>query len=112
MGENLACRLLTQRGFVVLERNVHSRFGEIDVIGEKDGILHFCEVRLRSSLDFGAPEETVTGKKLMRLKKTILCYFQNHGYRNWQFDIIAIFLEKKSEKMTPKITWYKNLPLE
>lgn len=46
-GEELAARHLGERGFVVLERNVRTRHGEIDLIVRDERALVFVEVKTR-----------------------------------------------------------------
>ena len=44
--EDLATAFLEQEGFVVIERNYFARkLGEIDIIAQRDGVLHFIEVK-------------------------------------------------------------------
>ena len=44
--EDLATLFLEQEGFVIVERNYFARkLGEIDIIAQKDGVLHFIEVK-------------------------------------------------------------------
>ena len=44
--EDLATLFLEQEGFVVVERNYYARkLGEIDIIAQRDGVLHFVEVK-------------------------------------------------------------------
>ena len=44
--EDLATLFLEQEGFVVVERNYYARkLGEIDIIAQRDGVLHFIEVK-------------------------------------------------------------------
>ena len=45
VGEDRACAYLKKQGFVILQRNFHSKFGELDIIAKKDEILHFIEVK-------------------------------------------------------------------
>ncbi len=68
--ESLAIEILKPKGFVILERNFKSRFGEIDIIASKEGILYFIEVKARWSLRFGMPEEAVTLGKIHKIQKT------------------------------------------
>ncbi|WP_168236858.1 YraN family protein, partial [Campylobacter fetus] len=44
-GENMAAKYLVSQGFEILEKNFHSKFGEIDIIAKKDDVLHFVEVK-------------------------------------------------------------------
>ena len=53
-GEELAALLLLQRGYRILARNFACRWGEIDIIAEKEGVLHFVEVKTRLSDTYGA----------------------------------------------------------
>lgn len=45
IGEDVACKFLTKHGFKIIERNYLKKWGEIDIIAEKSGILHFVEVK-------------------------------------------------------------------
>ncbi len=70
--EDLVCEQLSDRGFKIVDRNFYTRFGEIDIIAEKDGILYFVEVRgSRGSID---PSESITSKKKRNLKRAISLY--------------------------------------
>lgn len=62
-GEALVEKYLSERGCRIVEREWRCRFGEIDLIAEKDGVLLFVEVKLRTNLQYGAPREYVTVKK-------------------------------------------------
>jgi len=91
--EELAARYLEGCGFRVLERNWTTRLGEVDLIVEKGSILAFVEVRFRSSVAFGTPEETVTKAKR---RKVILAAFEYAGRRRLldrriiRFDVVAV----------------------
>jgi len=78
-GEDLALAYFEKRGFRIVERNWLCRLGEIDLILERNGILHFVEVKTRRSLTFGYPEESITGKKLRHLARTIEVYLSRHA---------------------------------
>ena len=45
LAEDKACKFLDENGFMLVERNFYSRFGEIDIIASKDEVLHFVEVK-------------------------------------------------------------------
>jgi len=66
IGENVFCKHLENKGFKIIERNYRQKWGEIDVIGKKDGILHFFEVKSAEafSRENGVrPEENITPHK-------------------------------------------------
>ena len=66
-GEDLACKELEKNGYVILKRNFRYRNGEIDIIAEKDGIIIFVEVKLRTSTEKGMPCEAVDIKKQKKI---------------------------------------------
>ena len=59
-GETLACEHLEKNGYLVLERNFHSRHGEIDIIARKDEYLVFIEVKTRRRPEAFHPSLSVT----------------------------------------------------
>ena len=68
LAEDKACVFLDENGFMIVERNFYSRFGEIDIIASKDEVLHFVEVK--SGLDFESAIQNITPRKLSRLIRT------------------------------------------
>lgn len=66
MGEEIACRLLKEKGYRIIETNFRTRFGELDIIASKDNFLVFVEVKLKKGTDFGLPEEMITEASFCR----------------------------------------------
>lgn len=109
LGEDVACKYLIKKGFLILERNYTKKWGEIDIIAQKENILYFIEVKSKSvsSLDFisqkfeehgseiGRPEDNMHPWKLKRLSRVIQTYLiHNHiGNRTWQFDLLVVYLD-------------------
>ena len=91
-GEDLAADFFTHRGFQIVERNWNCRLGEIDLIVEKQGKIHFIEVKIRQSTAFGYPEESITGKKLRHLARAIEVYLEKQivPVLAYQVDALAI----------------------
>jgi len=86
--EEVAATYLESIGYKVLEKNVHMRVGEIDIVAMKDGELVFVEVRSSSSSD---PLESITARKLERLKKAILSYMAKRELDlPFRLEIIAV----------------------
>ena len=52
---------------VVLDRNWRCDAGEIDLVLRDGRVLVVCEVKTRSSVDYGHPHEAVTAAKVARL---------------------------------------------
>ncbi|WP_374174596.1 YraN family protein [Flavobacterium tructae] len=96
-GEDLAVEYLEQNGYKILDRNWTFQKAEIDIIAEKESILAVIEVKTRSNLSFGLPQDFVKPKKIQLLVKAVNAYI---NYREMdieiRFDIIAIHKNKES----------------
>lgn len=94
-GEDFAVKLLHKSGYKIIDRNFHSRFGEIDIIALDKDTLTFVEVKTRLSYKFGAPQEAVTLRKLYRIRKTAEYYSMLHPNlpKKMRIDVVAIVIE-------------------
>ncbi|MDD6816936.1 MAG: YraN family protein [Firmicutes bacterium] len=92
LGENLAAGLLTEEGYEILMRNYRCRYGEIDLIACRDGILTFVEVKTRQNSRFGEPAEAVTTEKQRKIRRTAVCYLSETGRscRGMEFQVVEI----------------------
>lgn len=63
LGEELAVDFLQKAGYEILETNWTFQKAEIDIIAKKDTVLAVVEVKTRSSLLFGLPQDFVNSKK-------------------------------------------------
>lgn len=91
-GEEIATEHLKARGYQVLERNVHTPEGELDIVAKQGEYLVFVEVKARGSQAFGSPEEALTKTKQRRLRRAAWAYLQAHGQveADWRIDVVAI----------------------
>ena len=93
-GEALVEKYLSERGCRIVEKEWRCRFGEIDLIAEKDGMLLFVEVKLRTNLRYGMPREYVTAKKQEKLRAAALLYLGMHGIdAPARFDVAEVYAE-------------------
>ena len=112
-GEDLAADFLQGKGYSVLDRNVHSIYGEIDLVTRLDtgqeSFLVFVEVKTRTSLRFGYPEQAVSDRKLEHLHQAIAHYLQQHPELtlSWQLDVIAI--RQLDQETEPEIRHFENV---
>ena len=91
LGEELAAEYLQKQGYEILETNWVFQKAEIDIIAQKGDVLAVVEVKTRSTLDFGLPQDFVKPKKIQLLVKAINEYItQNDLDAEVRFDIIAI----------------------
>jgi putative endonuclease len=89
-GEQIAAEYLAQRGYTVLEKNTRTPFGEIDIIARVDDVIVFVEVKARTSLSFGLPEEALTRRKLAHMKSCARYYAAKNEIDTWQCDAISV----------------------
>lgn len=111
-GEDLAKNFLIKKGFEILEMNFrYSKMAEIDIIAKKGDVLHFVEVKTRSSLNFGAPVEAINRKKLASIFQCANFYLQNSKkkFKRVQIDAIGIILKKGC---VPEFEFLENLSLD
>lgn len=99
-GEKIAVEFLQQNGYEILETNWTFQKAEVDIIAQKENILAIVEVKTRSSIDFGLPQDFVKPKKIQLLVKAVNEYvLQNELDVEVRFDIIAIHKEGNQFKM-------------
>lgn len=116
LGETKAVEFLVKQGFFVKERNYTKKWGEIDIVAEKDNVLYFIEVKSVSSFDVAQdvphetddyrPEDNMHPWKLKRLSRTIQTYLLSHNVpdeKEWQVDLLVVYLDLKSGESKIKV---------
>ncbi len=93
-GEDLALRFLNQRGYVLVERNYRTRYGELDLIVRDGDTLVFVEVKLRSGTGFGDPLEAVTPQKQATIRSLAEQYLSERepAFESVRFDVVGILV--------------------
>ena len=99
LGEKAAQKFLKTRGYRIRETGFRCRHGEIDIIAQQKDCLVFVEVRTKSNLEFGTPEESITQAKKERLIASALTYTATHQNLPplWRIDVIAIELDDRGK---------------
>jgi len=89
IAEKRAIAYLEACGYVIVDCNVYSRFGEIDIIARKNNILHFIEVK--SGEDYELAIQNITPLKLSKIIKTADVYMKKNGYEgDYCFDAVIV----------------------
>ncbi|MCE9541521.1 YraN family protein [Candidatus Kaiserbacteria bacterium] len=105
IGEDVACQFLQGKGFRVIKRNYLKPWGEIDIIAEKAGIIHFVEVKAISRESTSEvsremdhqPEELVDVRKLRKIARTAASYMaETKDDREYQIDVVGVILSHKT----------------
>ena len=109
IGENIAVKFLVKHGFSILDRNYTKKWGEIDIVAEKENKIYFIEVKSVSretlndvtheTLDQYHPEDNMHPWKLKRLSRVIQTYLlsKNLDEKEWQVDLLVVFLSLKDK---------------
>lgn len=112
-GEDLAARFLESQGYVILDRNYRFQRAEVDLIcleppsdASSRGEIVFAEVKTRSGLGFGRPEEAVSKEKRGHIVRAAQAYLHERRLEKaaCRFDVISILLQDGS---APKIEHFK-----
>jgi len=98
-GEDLALNYLNSHDFSILEKNFTSKFGEIDIIAEKNHCLYFIEVKTRSNLNHGAPYEAVDKRKIYHIKKVAQYYLLKNKFEDYKLKISVFSILIEGEKI-------------
>ncbi|MDD3887825.1 MAG: YraN family protein [Patescibacteria group bacterium] len=99
LGEKLACNHLKKLSYIILDKNFRSRYGEIDIIAKDGEAIVFVEVKTRTNLEYGQPQEAVDFFKLKKMAKTIYNYISLNNIRGAvRIDVVAINLDMTKRK--------------
>jgi Holliday junction resolvase-like predicted endonuclease len=122
IGENIATKFLMKHGFSIKDRNYTKKWGELDIVAEKDNKLYFIEVKSVSRETLKTfipksyndsddryehrPEDNMHPWKLKRMSRTIQIYLLNMKVpeeMEWQVDLLVVFLDLKNKKARIKV---------
>ena len=116
IGENIAVKFLVKQNFNILDRNYTKKWGEIDIVAEKADKIYFIEVKSVSRLDLNnvsqetldqyKPEDNMHPWKLKRMSRTIQTYLLSENVpeeKEWQVDLLVVFLDIKNKKARVKV---------
>src|SRR3989344_4550091 len=121
MGENIAEKFLMKHNFLILDRNYTKKWGEIDIVAEKNKKIYFIEVKSVSRETLNTfipksyddsderyehrPEDNMHPWKLKRLSRVIQTYIlsKNLDEKEWQVDLLVVYLCQKEKKARVKV---------
>jgi len=110
IGEEIACKYLKNKDYVVINRNYSQYYGEIDIVCTKGGKTYFIEVKTvtRDTLTGGnevfKPEDRVNKSKITKLERAIGIYLsEKHWQEDWILKIITVKYDETTKKALVKI---------
>lgn len=111
--ELYVAQYLRSKGYKILDSNYRKKWGEIDIVAQKDGILIFVEVKAnKQEIPGFEPENRINPEKLRRLNRAIQTYIASKKYpadQKQQIDVIALTLDQ--DRGVVKIKHFKNIDL-
>jgi putative endonuclease len=98
LGERIAERWLTKKGWRLVGRRFRNGHRDIDLIVEGDDTVVFVEVKARRPSDFGDPTEAVGWKKQRELVRSAQVWMDRFGSpgRSYRFDIVGVLVDESS----------------
>ena len=108
IGERIAQKYLKKKGYLIIERNYKKPWGEIDIVGKKQGEIVFFEVKTRDAknIEHYLPEYSVNHKKMRKLQKICETYLLENRYKTdqkWRIDVISLSIDKLAKKAKIKV---------
>lgn len=91
--EDRAADFLLGKGFILIDRQVHSRYGEIDLLMQDGDVLVAVEVKYRSSDAYGRAIESVTEEKIDRILQTVYIVCEDRGLRPKEIRVDLVTIE-------------------
>lgn len=104
--EDIAASALQKKGYTILKQNFANRFGEIDIIAQQGDTLVFVEVKAKTGVEFGTPEEMISRGKLQKIRNMATLYTEGKSLP-CRIDVIAIVLGTTNEII--RLTHYENV---
>jgi putative endonuclease len=107
-GESLAADYLIKKNYEIVERNVHTPYGEIDLVARQGRVTVFVEVKTRTSKNYGYPEDAVTPSKQAHLVAAAQYYLMKQPELDgdWRVDVIAV--QRLRSGQQPQIVHFEN----
>jgi putative endonuclease len=95
-GEQLAADYLIKQNYRIVTTNWHCKYGEIDIVAQKDNLLVFIEVKTRSADTTEGAFESITPRKQKRMTDAAQTYLaaQEQEALDWRVDVIGIAIPR------------------
>jgi len=107
--EELVAKHLENNGFHIIDRNWRKPWGELDIVAEKDKILHFVEVKASNKLSLGfEPFRRADHHKMVKVARTAETWLMSHKYppdTPRQIDIASVIMNPAN----PEIEIFENI---
>ena len=95
LGEQIAARWLTRKGWRIVYRRFKNGRRDIDIVAQRDALVAFVEVKARKGSEFGDPVEAVDHRKQRELAKSAHVWIDRHGRSEeaYRFDVVGVLVD-------------------
>lgn len=95
IGERIAARWLTRKGWRIVYRRFRNGRRDIDLVAQRDELVAFVEVKARKGSEFGDPVEAVNHRKQRELAKSAHVWIDRHGRTDeaYRFDVVGVLVD-------------------
>lgn len=95
LGEEIAARWLTRKGWRIVYRRFRNGRRDIDLVAKRDELVAFVEVKARKGSEFGDPVEAVHHRKQRELTRSARVWIDRHGRaeESYRFDVVGVLLD-------------------
>lgn len=106
--EQFAQQYLIQQGLIFIDKNIHCRQGELDLIFNQGSIWVFVEVKYRKNSSFGGALSAVSAAKQQKIRSSIAYYLQQKKLNEYNTPCRIDVISLEGDLNKPKINWIKN----
>lgn len=97
LGEDLAINYFISQGYEIVERNWTIGHKEIDIILKEKDIYIFVEVKTRTNLKMGMPENAISDSKIKNITEASQHFLFDKKYIDIRFDVVSVILKNDLE---------------
>ena len=109
LGEQIATSYLQDLGYLVIDRNFTTHWGELDIIARKGKCIYFVEVKTKVTDKKGKPYEAVTYRKLQTLKRVINLYLLKNDFKTYKLALSVLSIELHEDKTIKEIKFFESV---
>ncbi len=109
-GERKVASFLRKKGYSIVKRNYHCRYGEVDIIAESDELILFVEVKTRKQNSLISGAEAVDAFKQRRIMLTANDYIvKTECEKQPRFDVAEVTVfEREDKSLGYKLKYIEN----
>ncbi len=97
-GEIISLKYLSHKGYQILFKNFHSRYGELDLIAKKDDVLVVVEVKTRTNTPFQQIQTAISYSKQRKISLAVMDFIQRYPhYEDFEIHLDIILCNYNSE---------------